>query len=66
MLDGVSVHVRPAGDTALVRVTVPVKPLTGATVIVEVTATPTFTLALDGLAVTVKSGMATLNVTVEL
>src|SRR5256884_9419000 len=63
MLDGVSVHARPAGDTALVRVTVPVKPLTGATVMVDVTATPTFTLTLVGLAVTVKSGMATLNVT---
>src|SRR6266581_1712289 len=66
MLDGVSVHVRPAGATVLVRVTVPVKPLTGATVMVEVAATPTFTLALVGLAVTVKSGMATLNVTVML
>ncbi len=66
MLDGVSVHARPAGDTVLVRVTVPVKPLIGATVMVEVAATPTFTLALVGLAVTVKSGMATLNVTVVL
>ena len=59
-------HVRPAGDTALVRVTVPVKPLTGATVMVEVAATPTFALTLVGLAVTVKSAMATLNVTVVL
>src|SRR6266516_5343550 len=66
MLDGVSVHVRPAGATVLVRVTVPVKPLTGATVMVEVAATPTFTLALVGLAVTVKSGTATLNITVVL
>src|SRR5438093_2891796 len=66
MLDGVSVHARPAGDTALVRVTVPEKPLTGARVMVEVAATPTFTLKLVGLAVTVKSGMATLNVTVAL
>src|SRR5438094_9807398 len=63
MLDGVSVHARPAGDTALVRVTVPVTPLAGATGMVDVTATPTFTLTLVGLAVTVKSGMATLNVT---
>jgi len=66
MLDGVSVHARLAGDTALLRVAVPVKPLTGATVIVEVASTPTFTLALVGLAATVKSGMATLNVTVML
>jgi hypothetical protein len=66
MLEGVRVHVRPAGDTVLVRVTVPVNPFTGATVMVEVAATPTFTLALVGLAVTVKSGIATLNVTVAL
>jgi hypothetical protein len=66
MLEGVRVHVRPAGDTALVRATVPVNPFTGATVIVEVAATPTFTLTLVGLAVTVKSGIATLNVTVAL
>ena len=37
------------------RVTVPVKPLTGATVIVEVPATPAFTVTLVALAVTVKS-----------
>jgi hypothetical protein len=37
------------------RVTVPAKPLTGATVMVEVPATPAFTVALDGLAVIVKS-----------
>ena len=36
-------------------VTVPVKPFTGATVIVEVPATPAFTVALVTLAVTVKS-----------
>jgi hypothetical protein len=37
------------------RVTVPAKPFNGATVIVEVPATPAFTVILVGLAVTVKS-----------
>jgi hypothetical protein len=55
MLVGVRVQVRPAGATAEVRATVPVNPLTGATVIVDVAATPTSTLAVVGLAVTVKS-----------
>jgi hypothetical protein len=66
IVEGVRVHVRPVGDTELVRVTVPVNPLTGAMVIVDVAAVPAFTLTLVGLAVTVKSGMATLNVTVAL
>jgi hypothetical protein len=39
-------------------VTVPVKPLTGATVIVEVPATPTATATLVGLADTEKLGAA--------
>jgi hypothetical protein len=55
MLVGVRVQVSPAGETEEVRATVPVKPFTGATVIVEVAATLTLTLALVGLAVTVKS-----------
>jgi hypothetical protein len=38
------------------RVTVPVKPLTGDTVIVDEPATPTVTVALVGFAVTEKSG----------
>jgi len=62
MLFGVRVHVRPAGETEEVRPTVPVKPFTGATVIVEVAATPTLTLAVVGLALTEKS--VTMNVTV--
>jgi hypothetical protein len=37
------------------RVTVPAKPFNGATVIVEVPATPPFGVTLVGLAVTVKS-----------
>ncbi len=55
MLVGERVHVRPAGETVDVRVTVPVKPFSGATVIVEVAAIPTLTEALVGLAVTLKS-----------
>jgi hypothetical protein len=55
MLVGVRVQVSPAGETADVSATVPVNPLTGATVIVDVAATPTLTLAVVGLAVTLKS-----------
>ncbi len=55
MLVGFRVHVRPAGETADVSATVPVKPLTGATVIVDVAAVPALTATLVGLAVTVKS-----------
>jgi hypothetical protein len=55
ILLGVRVQVRPAGETALVRATVPVNPLTGATVIVEVPATPALTVTLVGDAATVKS-----------
>jgi len=62
MLFGVRVQVRPAGDTEEVRPTVPVNPLTGATVMVEVAAMPTLTLAVVGLALTEKS--VTMNVTV--
>jgi hypothetical protein len=56
MLVGVSVHVNPAGDTELVSATVPVNPLTGATVIVEVPAVPAVVLTEVGLALTLKSG----------
>jgi hypothetical protein len=55
ILVGVRVQVSPAGETELVNATVPVNPFTGATVIVEVAATPTLTLAVVGLAVTLKS-----------
>ncbi len=64
MLVGVRVQVRPAGATADVRATVPVKPLTGATVMVEVAAVPAFTATAVGLAVTVKSVMLTVTVAV--
>jgi hypothetical protein len=49
------VHVSPAGETELVSATVPVKPLTGATVIVTVAEAPAFTVTLVVLAVIVKS-----------
>src|SRR5690242_15018298 len=64
MLLGESVHVRPEGETDEVRATVPVNPLTGATVIVEAAAVPTVVVTELGLAVNVKSW--TLNVTVAL
>ncbi len=55
-LVGVKVQVRPVeGDIADVRATVPVKPWTVVTVIVEVPATPALTVTAVGLAVTVKS-----------
>jgi len=65
MLVGESVQVRPAGDTDEVRATVPVNPFTGATVMVEVAATPTLTLAVVGLAVTLKSVTVTVIVAVR-
>ena len=54
MLVGDRVHVRPAGDTEDVSATVPVNPLTGATVMVEVAAVPAGVVTAVGLAVTVK------------
>jgi hypothetical protein len=64
MLAGVRVHVRPAGETVEVRATVPVKPLTGATVMVEVAAVPAVVVTLVGEAVTVKSVTVTVTVAV--
>ena len=52
-LVGLRVHVNPAGETVEVKATVPVKPLSGVTVIVEVAALPAFAATLVGLAVTV-------------
>lgn len=66
MLEGVRVQVMPAGETEDVRATVPVKPLMGATVMVEVPDTPATVVTAVGLAVTEKSWTATLNVTVAL
>ena len=58
-------QVRPAGDTVDVRATVPVNPLIGATVIVDVAVAPADADILVGLAVTEKScGAVTVTVTV--
>ena len=51
MLVGLRVHVMPAGDTLLVRVTVP--PAGLLIVMVDVPATPALVVTLVGLAVTV-------------
>ena len=54
--------VRPETELVVVSVIVPVNPLNGATVIVDVAAVPTLTLTLVGLAVTVKSMTVTVTV----
>ena len=54
-LVGLKVQVRPAGEIVEVKATVPVKPPTGAIVIVEVAVAPARALTLVGLAVIVKS-----------
>ncbi len=64
MLAGVRVQVNPAGATALVRATVPVKPFRGATGMVEVAAVLTVVVAAVGLAVTEKSVIVTVTVAV--
>jgi len=53
MLVAERVHDRFVEFVVTARVTVPAKPFTGATVIVEVPATPAFTVTLVTLAVTV-------------
>jgi len=61
MLLGVRVQVRPVvGTMDDVRVTVPVNPLIGATVMVDVPAWPAVTVTDVGAAVTEKSATATL------
>ena len=55
-------QVKPVGDTVAASATVPVKPLTGAPVIVDVPEPPDAKLMLVGLAVTVKSRMLTVTV----
>lgn len=62
ILVGDRVHVKPAGETVEARATVPVKPLCGATVIVDVAVPPELAAILVGLALTEKSW--TVNVTV--
>ncbi len=53
MLVALKVQVSPAGETVEASATVPVKPFTGATVIVDVAVAPARALMLVGLAVTV-------------
>jgi hypothetical protein len=56
MLLGVTVQVKPvAGDIEDVRATVPVKPFTDASVIVELPATPALIVRLVGATAKVKS-----------
>ena len=55
-LDGDSVHVKPVlGDTLLVSEIVPVNPSRAVAVMVDVPATPAFTVTVVGLAVRLKS-----------
>ena len=54
-LVGLREQVRPADDTVKERLTVPVNPLRGETVIVEIAVVPALTVTLVGLALTVKS-----------
>ena len=57
ILAGVSVHAKPVdGEIELVSATVPVNPLSGATVMVEVVAVPAIAVTAVGLALTLKSG----------
>lgn len=64
ILAGVRIHVSPKGERADVSATVPVKPLTGATVIVVVVAVPASTPTVGGLVVTEKSATEYVAVTV--
>ena len=64
ILLGLRVHVRPAGEAVDFRATVPVKPPIGATVIVELAEAPARDATLAGLALTLKSTVTTLKVTV--
>ncbi len=62
MLVGVSVQVRPEeGEIDELRATVPVNPLTGATVMVEVADAPALAVTLVGLSVKVKSWVVTVT-----
>jgi hypothetical protein len=65
MLVGVSVQVRPVVDEIEeARVTVPVNPFVGATVITEAPAAPTSTASEAGEALMLKSGTTATTVTV--
>ncbi len=64
MLVGLREQLRPAGETVELRETVPVNPLIGATETVELPVAPARTVTEVGPAVTEKSGIAILYVTV--
>ncbi len=55
MLVELKEHLGPAGETEETKITVAVKPCSGATVIVEMAVAPARAVILAGLAVTVKS-----------
>jgi hypothetical protein len=59
MLEGFRLQVIPADETEDVSVTVPVNPLIGVTVIVEVPVVLATAVMVNGLAVIEKSGTAT-------
>ncbi len=63
-LEGDRLHPRPLGEADEARVTVPVNPLTGETVIVEVPVLPALTATLVGFAVREKSVLDTVYATV--
>jgi hypothetical protein len=64
MVEGVKVHVEPAGVALEVSATVPVKPFTGDTVIVKLQLELTGAVQEVGLAETLKSVTATVTVAV--
>ena len=55
MLDEVRLQARPAGRDEIPRLTEPLKPVSGATVMVELAVVPALTVRLVGPAVTEKS-----------
>jgi len=63
MVFGFREHVRPAGETELAKVTVPVNPLTGDIIIVDEAIDPAFTVTREALAATVKSWKLNATVT---
>ncbi len=63
MVVSVNVQLTPVGETESVRVIVPVKWFTGATVTVELAEVPGLTLTLVGAAVTIKSVTTTVTLT---
>lgn len=64
ILAGATLQARPDGEAVDDKLTVPVKPFTGATVIVEVAVDPAFAEVLVGLAVTLKSWLVMVTVAV--